>query len=403
MNQALTFGGVDGDAAGAAYARILGHSFGRTGEEASQWLARVAPQNVRLLSAPDGAVAGLMLIPMGQFFGGRRVPMVGVAAVGVSPEARGRGAATELMGRALGELHGKGVALSALYAATQALYRRVGYEQAGHRFETRVALNRIDSRERTMPVREIRAGDREAIVRAYNTFAPGQDGSLDRNAAIWDRIERPPPGRKEPARAFLVEGGDGRVEGYVYLSQPPAERGRHEVHAHDLVALTERAGRRLWALLASYGTLGTDLVWFTGPTHPMLMMLGEQAYRMTLRDHWMVRVVDVGAALRARGYPAGVDRSVSLWVRDEVIGANTGRYVLAVKGRRGSVKREKGDGPDKGDLALDVGALAAVYSGFATPMAMRTTGRVEGPDKALRLAASLFASPGGGPWMTDFF
>ena len=57
--------------------------------------------------------------------------MWGVAGVAVPPEARSRGAARELMRRCVVELRERGIPLSALYPATQWLYRGAGYEQAG--------------------------------------------------------------------------------------------------------------------------------------------------------------------------------------------------------------------------------------------------------------------------------
>ena len=51
---------------------------------------------VRALRENGRITAGLWLVDMGQWFGGRSVPMTGVAAVAVAPEARGHGAAFTL-------------------------------------------------------------------------------------------------------------------------------------------------------------------------------------------------------------------------------------------------------------------------------------------------------------------
>src|SRR6266850_4417815 len=104
------------------YARVLAHSFGRSDTEGAGWLTRHTRSHIRVLGEGDEVAAGMIFIPMGQYFGGRSVPMWGVAAVGVAPESRGRGLATELMKRSLEEMHGEGVPIAALYAATQRLY-----------------------------------------------------------------------------------------------------------------------------------------------------------------------------------------------------------------------------------------------------------------------------------------
>src|SRR5204863_3657876 len=103
--------------------------------DALPWLNKAGRENVRVLREGREPIACLLLLPMGQFFGGRPVPTVGVAAVGVAPHLRGRGAAARVMSSALREIRAAGTPLSALYPATQVLYRKVGYEQAGGRFE----------------------------------------------------------------------------------------------------------------------------------------------------------------------------------------------------------------------------------------------------------------------------
>jgi len=47
--------------------------------------------------------------------------------------------------------------------------------------------------------------DRDAVIALYTNFARVNDGNLDRGPMAWDRIERPPPSRTDPARAFVIE------------------------------------------------------------------------------------------------------------------------------------------------------------------------------------------------------
>lgn len=49
---------------------------------------------------------------MAQWWGGERVPMTGIAAVGIAPEYRGTGAAIALMQHTVKELHAKGYPLA---------------------------------------------------------------------------------------------------------------------------------------------------------------------------------------------------------------------------------------------------------------------------------------------------
>ena len=90
----------------------------------------------------DGArlVATARAIDFDQWFGGARVPCVGIAGVAVQPEDRGRGAARLLVGELLRQQREEGRFVSALYPSTAALYRRLGYEFAGFRPQFRVAV-----------------------------------------------------------------------------------------------------------------------------------------------------------------------------------------------------------------------------------------------------------------------
>ncbi len=399
------------DAEATAYARVLAHSFGRPESESAAWVGRHDRGNIRVLADSAGVQAGLILLPMGQFFGGRSVPMWGVAAVGVAPEARGRGVATELMRRALAEMHGHAVPISTLYPAIQRLYRAVGYEQAGHRYEVRLPLHRVGRRSHEPSsagarVRPMVDADRAPVQALYRFVSRNFDGNLDRSAVIWDRIERPPPTRTEPARAFVVEDEAGTMQGYVFLSQHlPAIPigGRHEVQVHDMACTTGTAGRALWSFLAGYATMAPEMTWCCGPCHHLLMMLPEQIYRPTLKDHWMVRITNVRAALAARGYGAPVRGSLRLEVHDAVIAPNNGAYTLRVEGGEAEVTAEKGSdtGRAPGTIRLGITALAGLYTGFVSPWALRAIGELEGDDDAVGVAAAIFA--GSTPWMTDHF
>lgn len=389
------------DAQAAGYARVLAHSFGRPEADSATWIARFDRKDVRLLCAGGKVQAGLILIHMGQFFGGRSVPMTGISAVGAAPEARGHGAATELMRRTILELHESGVAISTLYPATQRLYRLAGYEQAGHRFEVRLPLQSLGARERSLGVRPMEEGDTGSVRAMYRRAAHDRNGNLDRAPIGWDRIERPPPTRVEPARAFVIEGEEG-VEGYVYLTQvAPAGPtwGKHEVHVHDMGAATPGAARRVWSFLAGYATMASDVLCYMGPAHSLLMVLSEQPYRMTHQSHWMTRIVDVEKAITARGYARGLHARFALEVSDPIVGANNGVFVVDVGD--GSARVTRGGAGGAPVLRATINGLASLYTGFMPAASLRMIGMVEGDDEAVRVAGEVFA--GGAAWMSDMF
>ncbi|QKK07609.1 MAG: GNAT family N-acetyltransferase [Planctomycetota bacterium] len=105
--------GFDDSAAHAAAARFCSLAFGGTLEGAVEWLRDQARhENLRVLREADGSVAAsLIVIPMGQYYGGKSVEMEGIAGVAVPPEGRGKGAGLRLMraGAGRGRAWGAGV------------------------------------------------------------------------------------------------------------------------------------------------------------------------------------------------------------------------------------------------------------------------------------------------------
>jgi len=103
----------------------------------------VGEDGLRVVRRGGDVVGGLKLVMMGQWFGGRSVPTAGIAAVAVSPEARGTGAGRVLMLATCRELAGDGVALSTLFPATVPIYRSAGYELAGGRYRVELPLRSL--------------------------------------------------------------------------------------------------------------------------------------------------------------------------------------------------------------------------------------------------------------------
>ena len=412
MAATLKFTQLTTDDQAEGYAQLLSHCYARPIAESRKWLTRYQREDIAVLidprdPSPDGVAAGLLLIRMGHAYGGRLVPGIGIAGVGVAPGHRGRGTASLLMDRAVRHIHGLGAPLSGLYPATQALYRRSGYEQAGHRCQLRMPLNRIVSTERSLTVRAAVAEDRAEIHRIYERWAAANDGALERPELLWRRVEMIPPAREEPTRCFVVEGERAKrgsrapLEAYVYMYMPAGPDGKPEVHVNDMAAVSGRAGRRLWSFLASHSTICSDLVWHCTPAHPLLTLLPEQSFKVSLHMYWMLRVVDAAQALEARGYPAGLRTELAIDVQDPLLKSNSGRLLVRVEESRARVTkdpRKRFSGPR---IALTIDTLATLYSGFMPAAQLRFLNRVAGTDEAVAIAAAMFG--GQTPAMCEMF
>src|SRR6266536_2554806 len=153
-------------------------SFGPFGAEAAA---------ARLADTREAVADGRHL---GAFDGGR--PMAGVASVTVAPEARGQGAGRALMTALAGQIAARGYPLSALYPATAAVYRAVGYELAGAQYQASVPARSLRS---LLPPDVAAAGRPDGRV------------GLRRAGRLRSRHLRPAAGR----RALVLLPGAGRL------------------------------------------------------------------------------------------------------------------------------------------------------------------------------------------------
>ncbi len=393
MNDASQYGAPLDERETDTLADILNLCFLIPLDTAKAKMIEIGMDCVRVWRENGQVVAGCWLVPMGQFFGGRSVPMTGIAAVGVAPQARGKGVAQRMMQAIVAELHEQDAPLSALYPASQQLYRLAGYEPAGHRYFAHMTAPSIRMRERGLSIREATEEDRDAVKATYTEYARRFNGLLDRGPYVWHRVFTM---RDEPTRGFLIEDGD-RIVGYVYYIQAKAEPFGYDLNLTDLVALNAQAGRRLWTFLASHGSMAQKVAWYSGPNDPLISLLPELAtLKLELSLYWSLRIVNPKAALEARGYPEGLTAEVHFRLDDPSLPANSGDFVLTVADGRGQV-REGG----KGEVKLSCLGLAALYSSFLAPRGLRDAGMLEGPEQELTRATAVFA--GSVPWMRDMF
>jgi predicted acetyltransferase len=373
-------------------AAMMSWSFAFPQNDAEAWIRRSAIDNVRVVRRNGKIEACCMTIPHAQFFAGRSVPATGVAGVATPAESRGTGAALVMMKEMLRELHERGIALSNLYPASLPLYRRGGYELAGARYEIKVSLRDLPEADRSLPLREMKPEDRPAVEASYRAMAAHTNGFLDRGPYVWGRVFEP---RDQRARAFVVGEGD-RIDGHAVFYEKRGGSLDFVLVASDFVAHTRAAVARLLTLFADHGTLGQDITWYGSPSSALVHALPALGYSIRVHHAWMIRIVDLPRALAARGYPAGFTGSLDLDVRDDIIDANAGRWVLTVEGGRAEVKRG-----GNGSVRLDIRALAPLFSAYMTPHDLAVAGALEAPDEDLVRAESMFAAAP--PSLADFF
>lgn len=390
MTTNFEFGTISNPEEAKQLGQILTQCFNSPPDSWQMYLNRIGLENFRVILQGGQAAGGLGILHMGQWFGSSRVPIAGIAAVGIAPEYRGTGVAAALMTNIVKECHAKGIPLSTLYASTSALYRKVGYEQAGNYCRLTVPTETILLKDRTLPMQRVEATHHE-FHELYRQRAIASSGNLDRHQAIWQGIVESP---EDVIYAYRI-GFEDKPEGYVIFSQKRGDTSYH-LEVRDMVALTPAAARRLWTFFADHRSLADKVIWQGQAGDPLLSLLTEQTYKIAHLERWLVRVVDVPKALSMRGYPIGLEAELHLEIQDNVLPDNNGKFVLAVSGGRGEVTRG-----GRGELRLDVRGLSPLFTGLLTAHQLQTIGKIEGDADSLSTAMLLFASPE--PWMPDHF
>lgn len=379
----------------AAFTKIASEALMFPDADLDAWAEREGKSLMRVARRNGAVLGGWVAQPMGIFFGGRSISVAAVRVVAVAPEHRSGGVASAMMFECIKEAHRGKVPLSALYPATQPVYRKAGYEQAGVHIQYRVPTHLIEPLDRMLKVRPVEETDRPAIKDLYRRHAVGRSGHLDRTDWYWGLIFDPPPWRPKSS-GYLVER-DGQVEGYVFFATKKGEWFHDAVlDVKDILASTPEAAVRLMTLFADYRSVASHVEFWSGPTDPLLAILREQHFKTQKRIDWMLRIVDVVGALQARGYPAGMSAELHLEVQDDLIDENNGRFMLTIDRGNGTV-REGGDG----SMSIDIRGLASLYAGHFTPQALKIIGSLDADDETLITAGDIFAGPA--PWMPDMF
>ncbi|MBE9376460.1 GNAT family N-acetyltransferase [Saccharopolyspora sp. HNM0983] len=339
------------------------------------------------------STAGSLTVPGGETIGAAEVTGVAVRA-----DRTRRGLLTALMRRQLHGARELGEPVAVLRATEAVIYERFGYGVA-----TRARTVEIDRRRTRMRDSAPGGGEVRMVVpqesaelfdRIYHRTRTDRPGAVTRNAAWWRGREAVLGDR---ALAVVRTAEDGTDDGFA-VYEPGSGDGlgwEHQLRVHDLRAASPAAAADLWRFL-----LGMDLTGLvTGYGRPLDEPLEwwltdrRQCRTRQVGDDLWLRLIDVGAALRARSYPAGL--SVALEVEDAFLPDNSGCYRIGEHGV------ERWTGPAQ--LSLPVEALAALYLGDQAMSALAAAGRVTVYEPAaIPVADRLFAA-GQVPWCgTDF-
>jgi predicted acetyltransferase len=393
-----------------AILRIRSRSFGPLGAEGAGWWERVAAETLggRMVVVTDdtGTVVGSGRIrPFHQAWGGRHLPMGGVAGVYVEPSARGRGVATTLTRALVARMGELGDVVSCLFPTAPALYRRSGYEVGGVQSRTTLAshlVRALGSAAHGRRVRSATPGDARALEALTRTAQArhGQSGPMAPSAGTFRRMIE-----QDELITYVVghDAGGGEPTGFVaYDLSAEAATVEH------LVAADAPTAAALWGIVGSGSSAVPTVHTHLDPRDPVLLALTGLPETQVHQVPWMARVIDLAGAFAARGFPPLTTAAVDLAVSDADAPANAGVWRLAVDGGAGTATR-LADGSGEPEMSADLESsvprvgpqgLAALWCGWSTSR-LRLAGLLEGGSPADDAALdAVFAAA---PYITEYF
>jgi predicted acetyltransferase len=378
------------------FAEVDAESFGGNAAHNMRWLSAAAPHApLRLATIGGDIVGGYMLLPCGQFFGGRSVPAAAVTAVAVHPAFRRRGVAGALMRECVTLAREQGAAVAPLHAATVRLYRRWGWEVGTETLRQIVQTSALTG---LLGSGEARAKPYRGAVEALRRGHLAQwDGPLDRQdwflSVEWD------PGDPEALRYEYGWYEGGTLTGFVRYEAVRQPSGWLRLVVEEFIFTTPDSLRGLLGFLGGQDSMVRDIAFAHSAITdvsalPFLLPEPHRAIAVEGFLCWMQRIVNIPSAMTARGWPANASGRAELEVTDPVTGVE--RVTLEVEGGEASVSPG-----GSGAIRCGIGALSSWYSSTLRARDGVQLGLFEGDATAISTMDGLIA--GGLPWMPDFF
>ncbi len=342
--------------------------------------------------------------------GGRALAACAVSFVSVAPGHRRQGILTELTRRQLAAARAQGEIVAILHASEAPIYRHLGFGVATWQLDAEIDRVRAgfpdDPGEGVRPLDQPAA--RSVLPGVFEQFRRQQPGAVSRPEAWWRAsFEAAADASGETSTRFDVsfqDAGEAGPSGYLtYRTTRNWDAGiaGHVLVVEELVALTPQARRALWGYCFAHDLFASVRVLNAPVDDPLRLMLSDpRRYRVrSLRDHLWLRLLDVPAALAARGYAA--EESLVLEISDRpAADLNLPlRYQLHTGSPVASCQRTD----EPAQLRFSVAELSAAFLGGTsfTALAMAGRGRPGSPADIARLDRAFASFPA--PWCgTDF-
>jgi predicted acetyltransferase len=310
--------------------------------------------------------------------GGVSAKATALVDTGVVTERRGEGLARALVTAFCNQAHSRGEALAVLNTDLVGLYERFGFGVATTAWSATLPAGRNGSPPGGNHHRRVHLiGATEAARVLPEIFADAQHhrvGEVLRTSQWWEEHLADAAFARTPTEfAVLEQDGDrgGYREGYVAFVRPTTRPGALVVA--ELVAADDGGNRELLAFVR--GLTDGGAVRLRAQPFSVIAALDGRATDSEPSPQLWLRILNVETALSLRRY-AAASRTV-LAVRDELLEANRGRFLLETYGD-GTASATRSS--DVAEITLDIADLGRIFLGGSTFAELASSGRIVASD-----------------------
>ena len=352
----------------------------------------------------DRIVAGTGSFPFDLTIPGGQVRAAGVTVTGVLPTHRRRGYLRALQRSLIDDAHARGEPVAALWATEDTIYGQFGYGMASMAAEIDVPRERaaafapvaMQTETRLVPLDEAEP----LVAPIYDRVARVTPGMYTRSSECWqDRVLNDMEWKRRGGgflQCVVLELGGEPAAYALYRMNAFFEHGVQTGNIFVVEAMGDspEATNAIWRFLLDIDWLARVKAIYLPLDHPLLLSLADpRRLNFLVREGLWVRLIDVGAALSARGY--ATDDAIVVEVADAFCPWNAERWRIS----RGGAKRTA----DQADLTCNVASLGCVYlGGFTFAQLARSLRMKEMRAGAIARADAMFRSDRA-PWCPELF
>lgn len=369
----------------------------------------------------NAGIAGcLRITPFEVYSRGTKMPMAGIAAVAVQPEARRRGIAEALMEDALRKMYEMDYPISMLFPFKHHFYKKFGYGYVGNMMHYELTPSNISeftaesralSREERSHVRAFNKSDKNKLKRVLQEeMQANRRLTLSRNDNFWDLVVFP-----KFKDAYVYD--DGEVKGYIVLEVYKEHGssvglvGQTILNIKELVGLDAVVHRGLWGFIGALGEQVSRIKFLAPADYPLHLFLKEPRepeYRRlffeyksfsTLAAGFMLRVINVFDALSRLHHSVDFPTDFVIRVNDGSLRQNSRTFNLHVHNGETVVDETK----QNVQFESDIETFSQIYSGFLKPSDALRFGLAQAEKSIAAKLDELFGAPAPFIYQYDIF